>query len=70
MKVQLHPEVLVKVMINIARSQDEADRQSRGENVAVVKDEAPKLETFNPDAVFEEGVGPREDGDESAEKTA
>jgi large subunit ribosomal protein L9 len=32
-KVRLHPEVTVTVTINIARSQDEAERQSRGENV-------------------------------------
>jgi len=32
-KVRLHPEVTVTVTINIARSQDEADRQARGENV-------------------------------------
>jgi len=55
-KVQLHPEVMSTVSLNIARSQDEADKQSRGENVAVVKEEALELETFNPDAVFEEGA--------------
>jgi large subunit ribosomal protein L9 len=54
-KVQLHPEVVSAVSLNIARSQDEADKQARGENVAVVKDEALELETFDPDAVFEEG---------------
>ncbi|MBE7218420.1 MAG: 50S ribosomal protein L9 [Caulobacteraceae bacterium] len=32
-KVQLHPEVEVAVSVNIARSQDEADRQARGEDV-------------------------------------
>jgi large subunit ribosomal protein L9 len=32
-KVKLHAEVVLTVNINIARSQDEADRQSRGENV-------------------------------------
>jgi large subunit ribosomal protein L9 len=32
-KVRLHPEVLVTIKVNIARSQDEADRQARGENV-------------------------------------
>jgi large subunit ribosomal protein L9 len=32
-KVRLHPEVTVTVTINIARSQDEAERQARGENV-------------------------------------
>jgi large subunit ribosomal protein L9 len=32
-KVKLHAEVTITVKINIARSQDEAERQSRGENV-------------------------------------
>jgi len=32
-RVRLHPEVIVTVNINIARSADEAERQSRGENV-------------------------------------
>jgi large subunit ribosomal protein L9 len=32
-KVKLHAEVTVTVKINIARSQDEAERQARGENV-------------------------------------
>src|SRR6202789_2974183 len=32
-KVRLHPEVVVTVNVNIARSADEAERQSRGENV-------------------------------------
>jgi large subunit ribosomal protein L9 len=32
-RVRLHPEVTITVNVNIARSQDEAERQSRGENV-------------------------------------
>ena len=32
-KVKLHAEVTVTVHLNIARSQDEAERQARGENV-------------------------------------
>ena len=32
-KVRLHPEVTLTVTLNIARSQDEADRQARGEDV-------------------------------------
>jgi large subunit ribosomal protein L9 len=56
-KIALHPEVVVRVGINVARSQDEADRQSRGEDVTVVKGEKLQLETFNPEAVFEEGAG-------------
>lgn len=49
-KVQLHPEVIVKVVINVARSEDEAERQARGEDVTVIKDEEIELETFDPDA--------------------
>lgn len=55
-KAQLHPEVTISVTLNVARSQDEADKQARGENVAVVKEEALELETFNPEEVFEEGA--------------
>ena len=53
----MHPEVLASISINIARSQDEADKQSKGENVSVVKDEAPEIETFAGE-MFEEGSGP------------
>jgi large subunit ribosomal protein L9 len=54
-KVQLHPEVAAKININVARSEDEAERQARGENVAVVKTEGVELETFDADAMFEAG---------------
>jgi large subunit ribosomal protein L9 len=57
-RVALHPEVVVKISLNVARSEDEAERQSRGEDVTVVKEEKLELETFDPDAVFEEGAGP------------
>ncbi len=53
-KVALHPEVVVNISLNVARTEDEAERQARGEDVTVIKDEASTLETFNPDAVFEE----------------
>ena len=53
-KVQLHPEVIVQVSLNVARTTEEAERQARGEDVTVVKEEAPVLDTFNPDAVFED----------------
>ncbi|WP_427451654.1 50S ribosomal protein L9 [Litorimonas sp. WD9-15] len=32
-KVKLHPEVLVDVEVNVARSEDEAERQAKGEDV-------------------------------------
>ena len=59
-RIELHPEVACNVTLNIARSQDEADKQARGENVTVIQDEKIELETFNPDAVFEEGATPAE----------
>ena len=65
-KVQLHPEVEVKVTLNVARSEDEAERQSRGEDVTVVRDEAIELETFNPDA---DGDDYDADGDDEAAST-
>jgi large subunit ribosomal protein L9 len=51
--VVLHPEVVAKVTVNVARSDDEAERQARGEDVTVIKDEALELETFNADEMFE-----------------
>ena len=65
--VALHPEVTVSVSLTVARSEDEAERQSRGEDVTVVKDEQIELETFNPDEVFEEGASP--DADASEDET-
>ena len=52
-KVQLHPEVLAKITLNVARSAEEAERQSRGENLAIVKNEGVEIETFNADEMFE-----------------
>ncbi|HRD75584.1 MAG TPA: 50S ribosomal protein L9 [Hyphomicrobiaceae bacterium] len=57
-RIQLHPEVQSKVSVNVARSAEEAERQARGEDVTVIKDEKIELETFSEDAMFEEG-GPR-----------
>jgi large subunit ribosomal protein L9 len=53
-RIALHPEVIVGVTLNVARTEDEAERQARGEDVTVVKEEALDLETFNPEEVFEE----------------
>ncbi len=66
-RVALHPEVVVKVSLNVARTEEEAERQARGEDVTVVQEEALKLETYNPDAVFEDEalVLQREEGGEA-----
>jgi len=68
-RVALHPEVIVQVTLNVARSEDEAERQARGEDVTVVKDEALQLETFNPDALFEDEALARQrgEGEEAAQ---
>jgi large subunit ribosomal protein L9 len=56
--VRLHPEVRVSVTINIARSEDEAERQARGEDVLAERTEAEEA-VANAEAMFEEGAGPK-----------
>ncbi len=57
-RVGLHPEVAVKIALNIARTQEEADRQAAGEDVTKVKDEyaadyAAELAAIAAEALFE-----------------
>ena len=40
--IRLHPEVALKVTLNVARSRDEADRQAKGENVIAAGQAADK----------------------------
>jgi large subunit ribosomal protein L9 len=63
-KVALHPEVVATVILNVARSADEAERQSRGEDVLSVREEGPSYEGIGQAAegIFEEGVAPAGDG--------
>ena len=56
LRVQLHPEVIVKVTVNVARSDEEAQRQARGEDVTMIREEALQIETFSEDQAFEEGA--------------
>jgi large subunit ribosomal protein L9 len=53
-RIALHPEVIVGITLNVARTDDEAERQARGEDVTVIKEEGVELETYNPEAVFED----------------
>lgn len=55
--VVLHPEVRVAVTINVARTDDEAERQARGEDVLAEKTEAEEA-AVEAEALFEEGAGP------------
>jgi large subunit ribosomal protein L9 len=62
--VVLHPEVRVRVTVNVARTEDEAERQARGEDV--LTERAPEEEAVEASEVFEEGAGPAEAVDEAA----
>src|SRR5579871_4871867 len=50
--VVLHPEVRVPVTINVARTEDEADRQARGEDVLAEQTEQEEA-LANAEALFE-----------------
>ena len=57
-KVRLHPEVTVTIKINIARSQDEAERQARGENVIATQfDEERQAAADQAKDMLEGGAG-------------
>ena len=62
-KVRLHPEVAVTVTVNVARSQDEADRQARGENVVASQFEEERIAAEQAAAdLLEGGAGQIEAG--------
>ncbi len=56
-RIRLHPEVAITVNINIARSQDEAERQARGENVIVSQFEEERAQAAADASLFEGGAG-------------
>jgi large subunit ribosomal protein L9 len=61
--VVLHPEVKVNITVNVARSEDEAERQARGENVLAEKTEAEEAKVA-AEELFEEGAGPKVEPEE------
>ncbi len=52
-RISLHPEVEVGVTINVARTEEEAERQERGEDVTVVDDGSEEEEGIGADETFE-----------------
>ncbi|HEX4295311.1 MAG TPA: 50S ribosomal protein L9 [Rhizomicrobium sp.] len=64
--VVLHPEVRVKVTLNVARTEDEAERQARGEDVLAEQTEAEEAKVA-AEELFEEGAGPAEEEAEDGE---
>jgi large subunit ribosomal protein L9 len=70
--VSLHPEVEVSVTVNVARNADEAERQARGEDVTVVREQddeeapaAPAAEEFFEQPQPTEGDEPQGKGAEN-----
>ena len=63
--VVLHPEVKVNITVNVARSEDEAERQARGEDVLAEKTDAEEAKVAAED-LFEEGAAPAEAEPEEA----
>lgn len=53
-RISLHPEVESVVTVNVARSDDEAARQARGEDVTVAADEYEVDEAISAEEVFED----------------
>lgn len=53
--VTLHPEVSSSVVVNVARTEEEAERQSKGEDVTIEKIEEEEI-MLQAEEVFEEGA--------------
>ena len=52
----LHPEVTSNIVINVARTEEEAARQAAGEDVTAETDAAEEEDAVNADEIFDEGV--------------
>ncbi|VAW14521.1 LSU ribosomal protein L9p [hydrothermal vent metagenome] len=69
-RVSLHPEVITLVTVNVARSEEEAERQARGEDVTMDRfaEDGPQM-VFGEDLDDDED-GEDEDGEDGAEDRA
>jgi len=73
--VRLHPEVDSTVSVNVARSEEEAERQARGEDVTIEAEDLEEAEV-EAETFFEEGAeveieeGAAETADTEADVTA
>lgn len=66
--VVLHPEVRVGITLNVARTEEEAERQAKGEDVLAEKTEAEEA-VVAAEELFEEGAGLNKDeGEENTEE--
>ena len=69
-RVVLHPEVSIPVVANVARSQEEAEKQARGESVTAPEEEPVEEAAPAVESLLEEGAEqpeiPAEAGDQPA----
>ena len=68
----LHPDVETLITVIVARSNDEAERIARGENVLIPRDEAEEeaaQAAAEAESFFEEGVQPEAEGEAEAEES-
>lgn len=71
-RVALHGEVIPHVVVNVARTEDEAARQARGEDVTqelTEEEEDAEAARVAAEGLFEEGAAPEEELAEGAETT-
>ncbi|MEZ5828821.1 MAG: 50S ribosomal protein L9 [Hyphomicrobiales bacterium] len=70
-RVSLHGEVEPHVVVNVARSQEEATRQARGEDVTRTltdEEEDAAAARVAAENLFEEGAAPTQEGQEEAKE--
>ena len=65
--VVLHPEVKVNITVNVARSEDEAERQARGEDVLAARTDQEEA-VAAAEEMFEEGAAPKDEEEGETEE--
>lgn len=67
-RIVLHPEVTIGMSINIARTEEEAEAQARGEDVLARKDDIPEEDKLETAEMFdEEAEAPEADTNDEAD---
>jgi large subunit ribosomal protein L9 len=72
-RISLHGDVVPHILVNVARSADEAARQARGEDVTrtlTEEEEDAEAARIAARGLFEEGVTPAEEGEGATEEAA
>ena len=68
-RIALHPEVFAKVDINVARSEEEAERQARGENVLAREEDKADEETTEAAEFFDENAAPNVEEESASDES-